>query len=146
MCIDGIKTSATNYSLNTGSPVLGTNAPSALPPGITAPLTIGWAEGGGYFNGKLDDLRIYNRALTTNEIQQLYAYEAQPTISVRKAVSPSFSNLYLGTNYQLQVSTDLSTWTNSGSPFTPTNTVMDYPQYFDVDDWNSLYFRLQTSP
>jgi len=95
--------------------------------------------------GGIDDVRIYNRALSTKEIQQLYAYESRPVVTLRKAVSPSFSNLYLGTNYQLQVSTDLSTWTNSGSAFTPTNGVMDYPQYFDVDDWGQLFFRLETT-
>ena len=101
---------------------------------------------GFWFNGIIDDVRIYNRALSTNEVQQLYAYESQPTVTLKKIVKPSFSNLFLGTNYQLQVSTDLTTWTNNGSPFTPTNTVMDYPQYFDVDNWNSLFFRLQTTP
>jgi hypothetical protein len=99
-----------------------------------------------YFNGSIDDIRLYNRALSTNEVQQLYAYESQPMVSLKKAVKPSFSNLFLGTNYQLQVSTDLSTWTNNGSIFTPTNSVMDYPQYFDVDNWGQLFFRLQTTP
>jgi hypothetical protein len=100
----------------------------------------------GFLNGVVNDIRIYNRALSSNEVQQLYAFEWQPTVIVRKAVSPSFSNLYLGTNYQLQVSSDLTAWTNQGSPFTPTSTVMDYPQYFDVDNWNQLFFRLQVSP
>ena len=99
-----------------------------------------------FFHGSLDDIRIYNRALSTNEVQQLYVYESQTIVTLRKAVKPAFSNLYLGTNYQLQVSADLSTWTNSGSPFTPTNSVMDYPQYFDVDNWNTLFFRLLLSP
>ncbi len=98
------------------------------------------------FNGKIDEVRIFNRALSTNEVQQLYAFESQPIVGLRKAVIPSFSNLFLGTNYQLQVSGDLNTWTNQGASFTPTNTVMDYPQYFDVGDWNQLYFRLQTAP
>jgi hypothetical protein len=40
----------------------------------------------------------------------------------------------------------LSTWTNYGAAFTATNTSMVYPQYFDVDNWNSLYFRLKTTP
>jgi len=98
------------------------------------------------FVGSIDDVRIYNRAFSTNEVQQLYAYESQqPIVALKKAVKPSFSNLYLGTNYQLQVSTDLTTWTNNGSPFTPTNSVMDYPQYFDVDNWNSLFFRVQAT-
>ena len=105
-----------------------------------------WTPWRGFYSGKLDDVRIYNRALSSSEVQQLYALESEPIVSVRKAVSPSFSNLYRGTNYQLQVSGDLTTWTNQGSPFTPTNTVMDYPQYFDVDNWGKLFFRLQPSP
>jgi hypothetical protein len=101
---------------------------------------------GRFFAGSMHSARIYNRALSTNEVQQLYAYESQPIVSLKKAVYPSFANLFLGTNYQLQVSTDLNTWTNSGSAFTPTNSVMDYPQYFDVDNWNQLFFRLQAAP
>jgi hypothetical protein len=63
-----------------------------------------------------------------------------------KAVKPSFSDLRLGTNYQLQTSGDLITWTNQGSPFTATNPVMVYPAYFDVDNWNQLFFRVQVTP
>lgn len=69
-----------------------------------------------------------------------------PSISLLKAVQPDFSNLYSGTNYQLQVSHDLNTWTNQGAPFTATNYAMPYPQYFNVADWNQLYFRLQVAP
>jgi hypothetical protein len=29
-------------------------------------------DGGGYFNGTIDDIRIYNRVLSEAEIQQLY--------------------------------------------------------------------------
>jgi len=112
-------------------------------------LTVGGAYTmipGDAFQGVIDDVRFYNRALSTNEVQQLYAFEWQPTVTIKKAIKPSFSNLYLGTNYQLQVSRDLINWTNQGSPFMPTNSLMDYPQYFDVDNWNSLFFRVQTSP
>jgi hypothetical protein len=145
--IDGLKASgATNYMNDNGVLRVGVTGPSAIPSGITAPLTIGSAENGGWLNGKLDDIRIYNRAFSVTEVQQLYAYEYGAHVNLLKAVKPSFDGLALGTNYQLQVSTDLKTWTNNGSPFTPTNTVMDYPQYFDVDNWNSLYFRLHTSP
>jgi hypothetical protein len=28
------------------------------------------------FNGLIDDVRIYNRALSANEVQQLYQYES----------------------------------------------------------------------
>jgi hypothetical protein len=99
-----------------------------------------------YFSGIIDDIRIYNRVLSAAEVQQLYQLESAPQLSVIKAVKPSFSTLWLGTNYQLQVSGDLNTWTNQGSPFTATNTSMDYPQYWDVDNWNKLFFRLQVTP
>jgi hypothetical protein len=98
------------------------------------------------FAGNAHSLRIYNRALSSNEVQQLYVYESGPRVDLIRAVKPSFTYLALGTNYQLQVSSDLNTWTNEGSPFTATNTSMVYPQYWDVDNWNSLFFRLQVAP
>jgi len=39
----------------------------------SAVLQIGYCEGGGYFYGKLDDIRIYNRALKDAEIQAIYS-------------------------------------------------------------------------
>lgn len=98
------------------------------------------------FNGALDDVRIYSRALAASEVQQLYAYETGPRVDLIRAVKPLFSNLALATNYQLQVSADLNTWTNTGSAFTATNTSMVYPQYWDVDNWGKLFFRLQIAP
>lgn len=95
------------------------------------------------WRGAIDDVRIYNRALSANEVQQLYEYESSPRVTLVRAVKPSFANLALTTNYQLQVSADLTTWTNTGSPFTATNTTIVYPQYWDVDNWNQLFFRLQ---
>ncbi len=92
--------------------------------------------------GKMDEVRFYNVALSSNEVAQLYVYESGPRVDLIKAVKPSFSNLTLTTNYQLQVSSDLNTWTNQGSVFTATNTSMIYPQYFDVADWGQLFFRL----
>lgn len=67
-----------------------------------------------------------------------------PQIQIIKAVVPSFSNLSIGSSYQLQISGDLNNWTNQGSPFEATNTSMAYPQYFDVGNWNQLFFRLQS--
>ena len=86
-----------------------------------------------------------NRIIHFNN-KGVYALSFGPTTSLIKAVKPSFTGLSIGTNYQLRVSADMSTWTNQGSPFTATSTNMVWPQYFDVDNWNSLYFRLQVSP
>ena len=121
-----------------------------LPP-ATAPVRIGQMRGVNgsildNFNGSIDDVRLYNRALSGSEVRQLYAYEYGPHVNLLKAVKPSFDGLALGTNYQLQVSADMNTWTNQGSPFIATNTSIIYPQYWDVDNWNSLFFRLQVSP
>jgi hypothetical protein len=99
-----------------------------------------------FFPGSIDDIRIYNRALSSSEIQQLFALESGPRLSLIKAVKPSFSNLILTTNYQLQVSGDLNNWTNQGSTFAATNSTIIFPQYFDVENWNKLFFRLQVSP
>jgi hypothetical protein len=99
-----------------------------------------------FFLGRVDDVRIYNRVLSSNEVQELYLYESTAQVGILQAVIPTFFNLYSGTNYQLQVSPDLNTWTNSGSVFTATNSTMIYPQYFLVNNWNQLFFRLQTSP
>ena len=64
-------------------------------------------------------------------------------VDLIKAVKPSFSYLTVGTNYQLQLSADMSTWTNHGAPFTATNTSLIYPEYFDVENWGKLFFRLR---
>ena len=67
-------------------------------------------------------------------------------VNLIKAVKPAFSNLAEGDNYRLQISSDMVTWGNSGTPFAATNSVMVYPEYFDVDNWNSLFSRLHNAP
>jgi len=94
------------------------------------------------FVGAIDDVRIYNRNFSDSEVQQLYQVESPPSVNIVKAVTVSFSNLTVSTNYQLQVSTDLNSWTNFGTPFTATNSTMIYSNYWNVSDWNQLFFRL----
>ena len=67
-------------------------------------------------------------------------------LGLMKAVKPTFSDLIPGANYQLQISSDMNKWTNQGSPFVSTGATMVYPQYWDVDNWNTLFFRLQLLP
>jgi hypothetical protein len=63
------------------------------------------------------------------------------------AVIPTANNLILGQAYQLQASTDLSTWTNSGSsftvPFTATNSSVVCDQCFNASDLSQLFLRLE---
>jgi hypothetical protein len=66
-----------------------------------------------------------------------------PTAYLIKAVKPAFSNLLIGIQYQMQVSGDLVSWTNQGLVFTATNNSLVWPQYWDVDNWDKLFFRMQ---
>lgn len=83
---------------------------------------------------------------TVLNISGAISYQLGPVVSLIKAVKPSFNFLTVGNSYQLQVSGDLLNWTNVGSAFMATNTTMVYPQYWDVDNWSALSFRLQLSP
>lgn len=113
----------------------------------TSPLIMGKFGDSRYLIGSLDDVRIFNRALSSDEVAQLYQLESAQIVNLNKAVWLSFSNLRNGTNYQVQVSTDLTgAFTNYGSPFTATNATMNYPAYWNVGDWNQLFFRLQALP
>jgi hypothetical protein len=90
----------------------------------------------------MDDVQIYNQAFSDSQVQQLYQSQSSPLVNLVKAVTVSFSNLTVGTNYQLQVSSDLNSWTNVATPFTATNSFMISSNYWNVSDWNQLFFRL----
>jgi hypothetical protein len=131
-------TNTTPYAPAQSSPLfIGSNASWSSDPTAT-PF--------GFFTGIISDVRFYNRGLSSTEVQQLYFYNTGGQVDLIKAVKPSFSYLRVGTTFQLQVSADLNNWTNQGSAFTATNSSMIYPQYWDVDNWNQLFFRLQSAP
>jgi hypothetical protein len=101
---------------------------------------------GEQFFGSLSDVRIYNRPLSASEAKELYQAERGPLVHFVKAFTLDYSGLAIGTNYQLQASTDLSTWTNWGSVFTATNTSHTNTSYQRIDEWGRLMFRLQRAP
>lgn len=91
--LDGaLQATTPNVSLNTASSnlVIGAYSPS----------------GGGQFNGAIDEVRVYNRALTAAEIQQMYLSEVAPstTTDVIKIGSNKFihttgtANIFAGVN------------------------------------------------
>ena len=94
----------------------------------------------------LDDIRIYNRALTAAEVQQLYVFESGPRVQFVKAFTVDYASLTVGSNYQLQASADMTTWTNWGSRFTAISVNYTNTDYHRIDNWNSLYFRLKLVP
>ena len=67
--VDGKLDSSASKSLNTAS------APLVLGNGTSTYV------GSNYYNGLLDDVRIYNRSLSASEVQALYQYEAPPCTS-----------------------------------------------------------------
>lgn len=134
----------------------GTNLPSYVPVQFS-PLYIGSGEApgkngadtlptdvpGSFWNGFIDDVRIYNRALSSAEVQHLYQAETGGHTDIAKAVRLDFTQLLTGWNYQVQFSHDLTNWTNSGSAFTATSSTNS--QYMDVTDWNT-FWRLKVAP
>jgi hypothetical protein len=110
----------------------------------TGALTIGEINSAfpSYYGGSLDDIRIYNRALSSDEVAQLYAIESGQSLSLIKAVTLQDYSLDVGTNYQLQVSSDLINWTNQGAVFTATSSYWLSTNYWNVANWNQLFFRV----
>ena len=98
-------------------------------------------------NGFVTSITITEAGIGYTGTPSIYIYSPFGLqVGLLKAVQPSFTDLVIGTNYQLQVSSDLGNWTNQGSPFTATTPALAYPQYWNVDNWSQLFFRLQVSP
>lgn len=87
------------------------------------PLQIGISacngvDGTPAFVGEVDETRIYNRALSSAEIQRLYYRNVQPKLELAGGTSPTLTtngvNLLLrgaiGAGYVIQASSDFNTW------------------------------------
>jgi Concanavalin A-like lectin/glucanases superfamily len=87
---------------------------------------LGAYESGGNFDGRLDDVRIYNRALDGSEILAIYNGDDLPT------PTPTFtpSDTPTPTDTPLPISTDTPTPTDTNTPTpTDTNTPLPTPTY-----------------
>jgi hypothetical protein len=100
------------------------------------------------FFGAMSDVRIYNRALTDEEITVLFGMEAAPSLrmmagSTAGTANLEFSSMMMGWQFQMQSSSDLTHWTNYSDMFMPTPGTM-------VRTVNSggphMFWRLQASP
>ena len=97
-----------------------------------------------FFNGAISNVRIYNRALSTNEIAALYQYESTTPqfLTASLALQVNSTNLVIGGNYQIQTSSNLVNWVNYGTPFIATST--NGPLYIPVAN-PQAYFRILTA-
>ena len=63
----------TNINIYVNGVPAGTDTLNTPIPNANGPLTIGQAEGLGYVNGQIDEMTIYNRALSGSEISAIYS-------------------------------------------------------------------------
>jgi hypothetical protein len=103
-----------------------------------------------HFDGLLDDIRIYDRALSSNEVQQLYTEEAgpplQPQVDTHKAIQLEFSQLTIGVQYQLQFSHNKRRWMDAGAAFTATATNQTEFMTTGDLDLHDVDWRLRLAP
>jgi hypothetical protein len=127
----------------------------SIPNDLNADSTsIGCWNGSGFtvsqrirFIGSIDDVRIYNRALSAGEVEQLYQIEGVPDkrpagVSIGKAVSVRLNNLTVGYSYQIQTSTDGRYGKDYGLPFTALTKSMTYG-YLNTDEQGHLFFSVR---
>jgi hypothetical protein len=93
--------------------------------------------------GGIDEVRLYNRALSTLEIRQLYQYESSQLPYLTVTVKTIRLSLFveLGSTNVLEASTNLTTWGPYSPPFTASSSVV----YQDVDVFGVpyQYFRVR---
>ena len=122
----------TNVSFYTNAQLVGTMVVESV---LTKSNALIVGAGGspylsGYnFNGLIEDLRFYDRALSADEIQSLYFW-SYPTLSISMGALPGESviswNSINERFYQPQYVSDLNgeSWNNFGSPVMATNGIM----------------------
>jgi hypothetical protein len=93
-----------------------------------------------------DEVRFYNRALSLQEVQSLYAYERNPIPNLTIAVKTIRLTLFVvsGKTYQLESSIGLNDWAPYGASFTPLFDTLT--QDVEVTGSGQLFRIKQVSP
>jgi len=123
------------------SGALPTPQPSDLRIGMNSQTT----DPADHWGGCINNVRFYNRVLSTNEIALLYQYESTtPQLGTAfLALGINTTNLVVGGSYQIQTSSNLVTWQNYGVPFVATST--NATQYVSRTS-SSGFFRILAVP
>lgn len=133
---------AGTYTLHINGIAVATSSDSHAIADASAPLTIGQAEGGFNFNGLLDEIAIYNRALTTAEIQSIFNAG-----SFGQCKTASFTGM--GSNVTVQTDAANFTFDNVSTPGTTSVSAIDpatvgqVPGGFAVS--NSIAYEISTT-
>ncbi|HTH48784.1 MAG TPA: LamG domain-containing protein [Candidatus Limnocylindria bacterium] len=116
--------------------------------GYHSEFNLGHRGGGNndwFYNGAMDEVRIYNRALSGPEVAALYGLQRGKPLSVGIAVKSYELSLTVtpGKGYQLQSSADLNQWVSVGAVFFPTTATVT--QEVTATD-HGRYWRLLEAP
>lgn len=100
------------------------------------------------FFGAMSDVRIYNRALSTNEIASMFQIDSAPHMRMMSAGMAGMANLEVSSmmmnwQFQMQFSSDLIHWTNDSNVFMPDPGTM--VRMLDTTGTN-MFWRLQANP
>jgi len=112
------------YYLN-GEPAGEGGQGSTVPTGGSAPLTIGKTDEANFFLGMIDDVRLYNTALTQEQIKEamrgdpLQAWDAQPSdgsiVDIREAVSLAWQPGDTADQHDVYFGTDAAAVADAGT-------------------------------
>ena len=116
--------------------------------GYHAPFNLGRRPGGyndWFLAGSLDEVRVYNRALSDSEIGTLYIAESGKARSLEVAIETVRVTMRVipGKSYLLQWSNDMRTWTNQGSSFVAES--VEYQASVNTVD-HGMFWRLVEVP
>lgn len=127
--------STSDFTLQTNSPCIDAGTPDVTYMDMSFPPS----QGTGF-----PDLGIYGGPLAVNWQANIPVTPAPLTLLTSKALKLTCTNVMTAGSYQLETSTNLSSWTNCGSQFYMTATSNLF-QYVDVTN-NAGFFRLKSLP
>lgn len=127
--------STNDCSLQTNSPCIDAGTPDVTYMDVSFPPSQGTG---------LPDLGIYGGPLAANWLPVMPITPAPITLSVSRALKLTCNNVVVAGSYQIQSSTNLTSWANYGSQFYMTAT-SNLVQYVDATN-NAGFFRLKSLP
>lgn len=97
----------------------------------------------GYWHGMIDNIRIYNRELPSDDVLELYWLESGIRGDIKRSFTYIAHGLAVGETYRVQQTVDLTNWFDVGEAFTATNSSWQAPFSWIAEDWGQLYLRLR---